>query len=473
MSAAPTILHVKIDATNRFEIIEIAPGCTLDEIRSVFFAAAEIPELRPGVVLKLVDSSGCVIPIGHGIDANSKQEPYVLKVVGDRLSNFSMLQSAIDDIAQTSPPVSITDVQDLKQGIQALKKKLENVDIGVANSGKPGPNQTMPDISKPVSKPIVLNDHYKRQPKYILTEETKEYLRTPSFDNWAWDEYELFGLFEFMFEDLGLISEFSIDVETLRKFLIKVRDSYNNNPFHNFKHCFCVSQMMFGILHVSGVHQKLKPIDKLILLLSTIGHDLDHPGFNNAYQINAGTDLAIVYNDISPLENHHAAVLFTILASTETNVLASLSDAVYRDVRKNVIRCILATDMAKHGEIMAAFKKAADGGFNFDDAEQKSLLLQMIVKCSDISNEEPWVEALLNEFFTQSDTEKVQGLPTAPFMDRDKVTKAGAQVGFIGYVMIPLYELVAKVLPNMDKTVIAPIKESLSYYKDMLEKTPK
>ncbi|KAJ3201158.1 hypothetical protein HDU82_008317, partial [Entophlyctis luteolus] len=229
MSAAPTILHVKIDATNRFEIIEIAPGCTLDEIRSVFFAAAEIPESRPGVVLKLVDSSGCVIPIGHGIDANSKQEPYVLKVVGDRLSNFSMLQSAIDDIAQTSPPVSITDVQDLKQGIQALKKKLENVDIGVANSGKPGPNQTMPDISKPVSKPIVLNDHYKRQPKYILTEETKEYLRTPSFDNWAWDEYELSGLFEFMFEDLGLISEFSIDVETLRKFLIKVRDSYNNN----------------------------------------------------------------------------------------------------------------------------------------------------------------------------------------------------------------------------------------------------
>ncbi|KAJ3341573.1 hypothetical protein HDU83_006530 [Entophlyctis luteolus] len=489
MSAAPTILHVKIDATNRFEIIEIAPGCTLDEIRSVFFAAAEIPESRPGVVLKLVDSSGCVIPIGHGIDANSKQEPYVLKVVGDRLSNFSMLQSAIDDIAQTSPPVSITDVQDLKQGIQALKKKLENVDIGVANSGKPGPNQTMPDISKPVSKPIVLNDHYKRQPKYILTEETKEYLRTPSFDNWAWDEYELFGLFEFMFEDLGLISEFSIDVETLRKFLIKVRDSYNNNvsPMKfNFSNKLLVFlralsfAKMFGILHVSGVHQKLKPIDKLILLLSTIGHDLDHPGFNNAYQINAGTDLAIVYNDISPLENHHAAVLFTILASTETNVLASLSDAVYRDVRKNVIRCILATDMAKHGEIMAAFKKAADGGFNFDDAEQKSLLLQMIVKCSDISNEvrptevsEPWVEALLNEFFTQSDTEKVQGLPTAPFMDRDKVTKAGAQVGFIGYVMIPLYELVAKVLPNMDKTVIAPIKESLSYYKDMLEKTPK
>ncbi|KAI9349199.1 hypothetical protein BDR26DRAFT_677583 [Obelidium mucronatum] len=112
------------------------------------------------------------------------------------------------------------------------------------------------------------------------------------------------------------------------------------------------------------------------------------------------------------------------------------------------------------------------------DAEHKSLLLQIIVKCSDISNEvrptdvaEPWVEALLNEFFAQSDTEKAQGLPTAPFMDRDKVTKAGAQVGFIGYVMIPLYELASKVLPNMDEAVIKPIRDSLTYYKEMLEKT--
>lgn len=32
------------------------------------------------------------------------------------------------------------------------------------------------------------------------------------------------------------------------------------------------------------------------------------------YQINAQTELAIRYNDISPLENHHAAVAFEILS---------------------------------------------------------------------------------------------------------------------------------------------------------------
>jgi hypothetical protein len=58
----------------------------------------------------------------------------------------------------------------------------------------------------------------------------------------------------------------------------------------------------------------------------------------------------------------------------------------------------------------------------------------MIMKCSDISNEvrpkhisEPWVDNLLEEFFHQSDTEKAEGLPTAPFMDREKVTKPSAQ----------------------------------------------
>jgi high affinity cGMP-specific 3',5'-cyclic phosphodiesterase 9 len=162
-------------------------------------------------------------------------------------------------------------------------------------------------------------------------------------------------------------------------------------------------------------------------------HDLDHPGTNNAYQINAGTELATIYNDSSPLENHHAAMLYTILKKPETNILIKLSEADYKEVRKLIILCILGTDMAKHGEILNKFKGYCDN-FNFDDVNHRQTLLQMIVKCSDISNEvrpntvaEPWVDSLLEEFFCQSDREKSEGLPTAPFMDRQKVTKPSAQ----------------------------------------------
>ena len=47
--------------------------------------------------------------------------------------------------------------------------------------------------------------------------------------------------------------------------------------------------------------------------------------------------------------------------------------------------------------------------------------------------------------FLQSDREKEEGLPVAPFMDREKVTKPTAQIGFIKFVLIPMFETYAKV----------------------------
>ena len=62
---------------------------------------------------------------------------------------------------------------------------------------------------------------------------------------------------------------------------------------------------------------------------------------------------------------------------------------------------------------------------------------------------EPWLDCLLEEYFMQSDREKVEGLPVAAFMDREKVTKPSAQVGFIKFVLIPLFETVAKVIDQI------------------------
>ena len=41
----------------------------------------------------------------------------------------------------------------------------------------------------------------------------------------------------------------------------------------------------------------------------------------------------------------------------------------------------------------------------------------------------------------------------APFMDRDKVTKATAQIGFIKFVLIPMFETVTKVSDHLRKLV--------------------
>ncbi|OON16162.1 3'5'-cyclic nucleotide phosphodiesterase, partial [Opisthorchis viverrini] len=112
---------------------------------------------------------------------------------------------------------------------------------------------------------------------------------------------------------------------------------------------------------------------------------------------------------------------------------------------------ILATDMARHGEILDTLKRYIEEGFVLDKKEHREQLKLVLIKCCDISNEvrpmnvsEPWVDCLLEEYFTQSDREKEEGLPVAPFMDREKVTKSSAQTGFLKFVLIPMFQTVAK-----------------------------
>lgn len=52
------------------------------------------------------------------------------------------------------------------------------------------------------------------------------------------------------------------------------------------------------------------------------------------YQINARTELAVRYNDISPLENHHCAVAFQILSLPECNIFANVDPEAFKQIRK-------------------------------------------------------------------------------------------------------------------------------------------
>jgi hypothetical protein len=69
-------------------------------------------------------------------------------------------------------------------------------------------------------------------------------LRTPIFDARSWDDEELLLLLQQMYLDYDLCSKFAIDINTLRNFLYEVYKNYNEVPFHNFRHCFCVAQMV-------------------------------------------------------------------------------------------------------------------------------------------------------------------------------------------------------------------------------------
>ncbi|XP_064651181.1 high affinity cGMP-specific 3',5'-cyclic phosphodiesterase 9A-like isoform X2 [Lineus longissimus] len=309
--------------------------------------------------------------------------------------------------------------------------------------------------------------------KYTLSPETIDYLKKPTFDIWHWEPNEMLSLLEHMYHELGLVNEFSINPITLKRWLLCVQENYRNNPFHNFRHCFCVSQMMYGMIHLCELWEKMTREDLGVLLTAAVCHDLDHPGYNNTYQINARTDLAIRYNDISPLENHHCAVAFQILRNPECNIFGNVDNETFKRIRSGIIMLILATDMARHSEVLEAFRSQIEC---FDPSKDEHLnsLKMVLIKCCDISNEvrpmevsEPWVDCLLEEYFNQSDREKLEGLPVAPFMDRDKVTKPTAQIGFVKFVLVPMFETVAKLFPQLGDTMVKQLKDAQARYEEM------
>ncbi|KAL2918761.1 3',5'-cyclic-nucleotide phosphodiesterase [Polyrhizophydium stewartii] len=463
-------VYLVLDGSNDVVSAPIAQASSVKNACDALRRAAGL-QATPRATLRLYSPAGTLVPIGPNTAPNTSDSPYRLVSKPDPQKK----RGAVESVEAVSAVLS--QVDDMKKSVALVRFKIEQIEKYSGPLSKDRPllkpaTRRANKVFQSMQLPINL-------PKHSISNEVFEQMKAPTFDIWMFRESELIHLMMHMFAEFDLIKTFQIDEQTLYTFLWVVKSTYNRNPFHNFQHCFCVTQMMYALLHVTSVHKRLTSLEKLALIVAAIGHDMDHPGFNNAYQINACTDLATTYNDMSPLENHHAAVLFTILNRPETNILGNLSAADYKEARKIIILCILATDMAKHGEIMSKFKGFAEN-FSYEDANHRQALFQILIKCSDISNEvrpkhvsEPWVDNLLEEFFSQSDREKLEGLPTAPFMDREKVTKPSAQVGFIGFVMIPLFELASKVLPDMEEPVLQPIRKALDYYKSCLDSTKK
>ena len=88
-------------------------------------------------------------------------------------------------------------------------------------------------------------------------------------------------------------------------------------------------------------------LDVLGGIISTIGHDLGHPGYNNNSYINAVNDLALTFNDKSWLENYHNSLLFIFYKNMKIIYLKNIIRKI--NIRKRMISQILAN----HGQVVS------------------------------------------------------------------------------------------------------------------------
>eukprot|EP00747_Dinoflagellata_sp_TGD_P039295 gnl/TRDRNA2_/TRDRNA2_140180_c6_seq2.p1 gnl/TRDRNA2_/TRDRNA2_140180_c6~~gnl/TRDRNA2_/TRDRNA2_140180_c6_seq2.p1 ORF type:complete len:479 (+),score=77.70 gnl/TRDRNA2_/TRDRNA2_140180_c6_seq2:211-1647(+) len=215
--------------------------------------------------------------------------------------------------------------------------------------------------------------------------------------------------------------------------------------------------------------------DIFAMLCAAVCHDVAHPGFNNPFLVQTSHELALRYNDISPLENMHCSTMFEILnSSSDVNIFKTLTREQYKEVRRVCIETILHTDAAQHFSMIKELQMlAVNNSEDFDQPNEpdfpsraerevlrqegnRILILNTLLHSADISNTckpwnlcEIWANRVMDEFFLQGDMEKKLSIPVQALNDRDKVIMANSQVAFIQFFVAPFNTVQVQILPPL------------------------
>uniref|UniRef100_A0A8D0HLJ7 Phosphodiesterase n=1 Tax=Sphenodon punctatus TaxID=8508 RepID=A0A8D0HLJ7_SPHPU len=247
---------------------------------------------------------------------------------------------------------------------------------------------------------------------------------------------------------------------TLRAWFQVIEANYHSsNSYHNSTHAADVLHATAFFLGKERVKGSLDHLDEVAALIAATVHDVDHPGRTNSFLCNAGSELAILYNDTAVLESHHTALAFQLTAKdNKCNIFKNIDRNHYRTLRQAIIDMVLATEMTKHFEHVNKFVNSITKPDEGSDCEcttnvknfpeNQTLIKRMMIKCADVANPcRPlelcieWAGRISEEYFAQTDEEKRKGLPVVmPVFDRNTCSIPKSQISFIDYFIMDMFD---------------------------------
>lgn len=173
------------------------------------------------------------------------------------------------------------------------------------------------------------------------------------------NDKELTTLTSLLLHKHSLYSHFHIPINKFLRFMDKITSGYNRNvKYHNATHASDVCQTLYYfIINGNWISKaEMGNVDITSMILGAACHDYEHPGYNNIFLINTSDNLALRYNDISVLENHHIASSLSLMKLEKYNILDKVAPDDKEGIRKQMIYIVLATDMSKHFADVGALK---------------------------------------------------------------------------------------------------------------------
>ena len=253
---------------------------------------------------------------------------------------------------------------------------------------------------------------------------------------------------------LNLLTKLNLSPTKFCNFVRAVEQGYRENPYHNRIHAADVLQVLHTFLLASTV--QLTTVEHFSILMAAIAHDVGHDGTNNLLHIQKQSPLAVQFENVSVLEQHHVQVGLQELETS--GLLQELPWDQQAEIRQRITDAILQTDMAKHQALIEAYQQG-----DLDPWQQAMYLLHL----SDISNpgrstSSKWGELVFDEFFQIGDEQRLLGLPIS--FDRTTTDRVSTGQGFLKHFVLPAFEVVKfsnpKIMQGLYTNLEAFVKES-------------
>ncbi|XP_047446486.1 cAMP-specific 3',5'-cyclic phosphodiesterase 4B-like isoform X2 [Mugil cephalus] len=290
-----------------------------------------------------------------------------------------------------------------------------------------------------------------------------------------------------IFQERDLMRTFRIPTDTFVTFMLTLEGHYHSDvAYHNSLHAADVAQSTHILLSTPALDAVFTDLEILAAIFAAAIHDVDHPGVSNQFLINTNSELALMYNDESVLENHHLAVGFKLLQEDNCDIFQNLTKKQRQTLRRMVIDMVLATDMSKHMSLLADLKTMVEtkkvtssGVLLLDNYTDRMQVLRNMVHCADLSNPtkpldlyRQWTDRIMDEFFHQGDRERERGMEISPMCDKHTASVERTQVGFIDYIVHPLWETWADLVHPDAQDILDTLEDNRNWYQSMIPQSP-
>ncbi|XP_045544834.1 cAMP-specific 3',5'-cyclic phosphodiesterase 4D-like [Salmo salar] len=284
-------------------------------------------------------------------------------------------------------------------------------------------------------------------------------------------------------QERHLFKTFKIPLDTFITYLMTLEDYYHGDvAYHNNIHAADVTQSTHVLLSTPALEAVFTDLEILAAIFASAIHDVDHLVF----PMICNSELALMYNDSSVLENHHLAVGFKLLQEENCDIFQNLTKKQRQSLRKMVIDIVLATDMSKHMNLLADLKTMVEtkkvtssGVLLLDNYKDRIQVLQNIVHCADLSNPtkplqlyRQWTDRIMEEFFSQGDRERERGMEISPMCDKHNASVQKSQVGFIDYIVHPLWETWADLVHPDTQDILETLEDNREWYQSTIPQSP-